>query len=169
MSITPTEATTLASGGDERSGRNTRKWSANPSSAATTNERANAGQNAIGPPRLMKVGQSGKSQFGVAHGTAEPLDEGQRVGKRQHDEITGQAQLGERVGDVHRHRPMGEVDDAGRAVGEDETLRERAVQGAGSEPEQRNDDVAIHSTSPLTVVIQRSGTARSPLAKLTER
>ena len=56
----PTEATTLARGGAPRRGRKIRKWNNSPSTTDAASEMSMAGQNAIGVPVPICVGQSGR-------------------------------------------------------------------------------------------------------------
>ena len=60
------EATTLASGGALRSGRKMRKWRMRPSRMAKISEISIAGQNCMLGPKLMRVGQSGRSNVSVS-------------------------------------------------------------------------------------------------------
>ena len=58
----PTAATTLASCGASRIGRNTSRWASSPSTTPAPSDSANAAMNDFGPPRSRNVGQSGSDR-----------------------------------------------------------------------------------------------------------
>ena len=62
----PTDATTLASGGAVRNGRNTKKCSVSPSTTQKSNDNSSAGQNCMFGPNDTNVGMSGRSNVSSA-------------------------------------------------------------------------------------------------------
>ena len=73
------------------------------------------------------------------------------------------AEVDEHVGDEHRHRAVGEVDHAGAAVLEDETLAEDGVGRAGAEAEDQEQDVAGHGG--YVFVVEVNGRAHPPAGR----
>ena len=127
----PTDATTLARAGASRSRRKISQWMARPRTTQNRSDTTSAGQNDIGPPREIRLGQSGRSScLARLEPVGDTLDERQRVRQRWHEEVALGAQPGIHIGDEHGDRAVGEVDHTRTEVGEHDAQGDRRDQGA---------------------------------------
>ncbi len=128
-SRSPSEATTRASAGAWRSGRNTRANTTRPSTAASTRATIRA---------LARVGRASRwTRLGQA-------DERQ-------DQVAGLAELEEGERHVHAHGRVGEVDHPGRAVRQHQAERERGDDRAAAQAGEEVAEVGADGGSPLGV------------------
>ena len=67
------------------------------------------------------------------------------------DQVSGLAHLVVDERGPHRHRPLGEVDDAGALVDDDQSESERGVHGAEAEPDDEEQEVDAHRRSQVSV------------------